>query len=109
MPSTTPRQQHFFGAELGRERAGLKTQTGLPEAKLKDFAKSVKKPNPGPKKKPLVAPGTPKIPPMRHMPTVAPMGPMPKMKAMAPMAPNRPRGLPELEMAIKRPNPVGRY
>jgi hypothetical protein len=99
MPSTTPRQRRFFGAELGRAREGLKTQTGLPEAKLKDFAKSIKKPNPGPKKLPM----------MRHMPTVAPMGPMMKMKPTPPVAPNRPRGLPELEMAIKRPNPVGRY
>ena len=41
MPSTTKRQQRFFGAELGRKRAGKKTRTGLSEQKLRDFASQV--------------------------------------------------------------------
>ncbi len=42
MPSVSKRQQRFFGAELGRKRAGKKTVTGLGEKKLKEFAGSVK-------------------------------------------------------------------
>ncbi len=43
MPATTARQRRFFGAELGRKRAGKKTKTGLPEHKLSEFAKKRKK------------------------------------------------------------------
>ncbi len=42
MPPKTPRQQRFFGAELGRKRAGKKTKTGLPEHKLREFARKKK-------------------------------------------------------------------
>ncbi len=42
MPAKTPRQRRFFGAELGRKRAGKKTQTGLPEHKLREFARKKK-------------------------------------------------------------------
>ncbi len=38
-PAKTPRQRRFFGAELSRRRAGKKTKTGLPERKLREFAK----------------------------------------------------------------------
>jgi hypothetical protein len=44
MPSSTPKQRAFFGAELGRKRAGLATKTKLPEGTLKEFAMKVKKP-----------------------------------------------------------------
>jgi hypothetical protein len=40
MPAKTKRQRQFFGAELARKRAGQKTQTGLSEKKLRDFAKA---------------------------------------------------------------------
>ena len=44
MPSVTPRQRRFFGAELGRKRKGLATKTGLSAEKLADFASAVKEP-----------------------------------------------------------------
>ena len=40
MPSTTKRQQRYFGAEIGRAEAGKKTKTGLPISKLKEMARS---------------------------------------------------------------------
>ena len=43
MPAKTPRQRRFFGAELGRKRAGKKTVTGLSEKKLREFASKPKK------------------------------------------------------------------
>lgn len=43
MPAKTEKQRRFFGAELGRKRAGKKTKTGLSEKKLKDFAKNKRK------------------------------------------------------------------
>ena len=43
MPAKTARQRRFFGAELGRKRAGKKTKTGLPEQKLREFAKKKRK------------------------------------------------------------------
>ena len=42
MPSSTPKQQRFFRAELGRKRAGQKTRTGLSEKKLSEFASQIK-------------------------------------------------------------------
>lgn len=39
MPSETPKQRRFMGAELARKRAGQKTQTGMSEKQLRDFAK----------------------------------------------------------------------
>ena len=42
MPSTSEKQRRFMGAELGRLRAGQKTQTGMSEKQLSEFAGSVK-------------------------------------------------------------------
>lgn len=38
MPSRSKAQQHFFGMELAKKRAGKPTQTGLAEATIEDFA-----------------------------------------------------------------------
>jgi hypothetical protein len=38
MPSKSKSQQRFFGAELARKREGKKTETGLSEEQLTDFA-----------------------------------------------------------------------
>jgi hypothetical protein len=38
VPAKSKAQQRFFGAELGRARAGKRTRTGLPEQKLEEFA-----------------------------------------------------------------------
>lgn len=38
-PAKTGKQRKFFGAELGRKRAGKKTRTGLAEKKLREFAR----------------------------------------------------------------------
>lgn len=40
MPSKTKKQQSFMGAELARKRSGQKTQTGMSEDQLSDFASS---------------------------------------------------------------------
>lgn len=40
MPSVSGKQQRFMGAELGRKRAGKKTQTGMSEQQLREFAGS---------------------------------------------------------------------
>jgi len=93
MPSLTPRQQRFFGAELGRKKKGQKTKTGLPIGKLKDFASSVSEP------KPPKQPGTPKMPAM-----VKPNAPNPKVKIPKPSG-----GLADLEMAVKKPSLTGGY
>lgn len=42
MPSTSDKQRKFMGAELGRKRAGKKTQTGMSEGQLREFAGSVR-------------------------------------------------------------------
>ncbi len=39
MPSTSESQRKFFGRELARKRADEKTDTGLPEHTLEEFAK----------------------------------------------------------------------
>lgn len=44
MPSVSEKQRRFFGAELGRKRAGQQTETGMTESQLEDFAKKVRKP-----------------------------------------------------------------
>lgn len=54
MPSVTPKQQRFFGAELGRKRAGKPTQTGLPAPKLAEFAMKVRRPAKPKKGKPIL-------------------------------------------------------
>jgi hypothetical protein len=51
MPATSEKQRRFMGAELARKRAGQKTETGMTESQLKDFAKSTLKPK-QPKKPP---------------------------------------------------------
>ena len=38
MPAKSKAQQRYFGAELGRKRAGKKTETGLSEEKLSEMA-----------------------------------------------------------------------
>jgi hypothetical protein len=56
MPPVSERQRKFMGAELGRKRAGQKTQTGMSEAQLREYASkpsgrrlpAKKKGNPGP-------------------------------------------------------------
>lgn len=42
MPAVSERQRRFMGAELARKRAGEKTQTGMSEEQLRDFAKKKK-------------------------------------------------------------------
>lgn len=43
MPAVSEKQRRFMGAELARLRAGKKTQTGMSEQQLRDFAKKKKK------------------------------------------------------------------
>lgn len=43
MPAESERQRKFMGAELARLRAGKKTQTGMSEQQLRDFAKKRRK------------------------------------------------------------------
>lgn len=38
MPAKSEKQRKFMGAELARKRAGKKTQTGMSEKKLEEFA-----------------------------------------------------------------------
>ena len=42
MPAKSDRQRKFMGAELARKRAGKKTQTGMSEKQLGDFARTTK-------------------------------------------------------------------
>lgn len=39
MPAKTERQRAFMGAELGRLREGKRTETGMSERQLRDFAR----------------------------------------------------------------------
>jgi len=39
MPAVSEKQRAFMGSELGRLRKGEKTQTGMSETQLKDFAR----------------------------------------------------------------------
>jgi len=41
-PPVSARQQRFMGAELARKRAGKKTQTGMSEQQLREFARKPK-------------------------------------------------------------------
>jgi hypothetical protein len=43
MPAVSERQRRFMGMELGRQRRGLSTMTGLSESQLADFAKKRKR------------------------------------------------------------------
>ena len=38
-PAVSEKQRRFFGAELARKRAGKRTETGLSENKLREFAR----------------------------------------------------------------------
>jgi hypothetical protein len=38
MPSKTEKQRRFMGAELERKREGKKTETGMSEKQLEEFA-----------------------------------------------------------------------
>jgi hypothetical protein len=38
MPAKSEKQRKFMGAELARKRAGKKTQTGMSEEKLEEYA-----------------------------------------------------------------------
>jgi hypothetical protein len=38
MPAKSEKQRKFMGAELERKREGKKTQTGMSESQLEDFA-----------------------------------------------------------------------
>lgn len=42
MPSVSERQRRYMGAELARARSGEKTQTGMSESQLADFARKPK-------------------------------------------------------------------
>ena len=42
-PAYTERQRRFMGAELGRRRAGMETDTGMVTEDLRDFARKGKK------------------------------------------------------------------
>ena len=39
MPARTEKQRRFMGAELERKREGKKTETGMSEKQLRDFAR----------------------------------------------------------------------
>ena len=43
MPAKTEKQRKFMGAELQRKREGKKTETGMSEKQLEDFASKDKK------------------------------------------------------------------
>lgn len=43
MPSETPRQRRFIGAELQRKREGQPTKTNMTTKQLREFASAVKK------------------------------------------------------------------
>lgn len=39
MPAVSEKQRRFMGAELGRAKAGKKTETGMSQEQLRDYAK----------------------------------------------------------------------
>lgn len=39
MPSVSPRQRRFMGAEYARAQRGERTETGMSASQLRDFAK----------------------------------------------------------------------
>jgi len=69
MPAVSDKQQRFMGAELARKRAGKKTQTGMSEQQLEDFARK-KAPAAGRvlAKGPVGRQAGPKKPPMARPP-----------------------------------------
>ena len=50
-PAKSKAQQKFFGAELGRKRAGKKTRTGMSERQLREYASTPRKGLPARKRK----------------------------------------------------------
>jgi hypothetical protein len=46
MPAVSEKQRRFMGSELARKRAGKKTQTGMSESQLSEFASSKKSKRP---------------------------------------------------------------
>jgi len=91
MPSVTPKQQRFMGAELGRKKAGLPTKTGMSAGQLKDFASGVKPNTPN---KPIGKPGLPSMKFKRRKKTELGL-------------PNT--GIGNFDMAVKPPGMGGRY
>lgn len=51
MPAQSEKQRKFMGAELQRKREGKKTQTGMSEKQLEDFASKPGSKGGGKKKK----------------------------------------------------------
>jgi len=51
MPSVSEKQRRFFGAELGRKRAGEETETKMSEDEMAAFASALEKPPPKRKEK----------------------------------------------------------
>ncbi|MEX2547359.1 MAG: DUF3008 domain-containing protein [Chloroflexota bacterium] len=51
MPAQSEKQRKFMGAELQRKREGRKTQTGMSEKQLEDFASKPGSEGGGKKKK----------------------------------------------------------
>lgn len=43
MPSTSEKQRRFMGMQLARKRKGEKTDTGMSEEQLRDFARKGKR------------------------------------------------------------------
>lgn len=43
MPAESERQRRYMGAELARFRAGKRTETGMTEKQLRDFARKSKR------------------------------------------------------------------
>lgn len=39
MPATSDKQRRYMSAELARKRAGKRTETGMSESQLEDFAR----------------------------------------------------------------------
>ena len=50
MPAVSKKQQRWAGAELARKRAGQRTQSGMSEAQLEDYAGTKHKGLPAKKK-----------------------------------------------------------
>jgi hypothetical protein len=51
MPARSKKEARFFGAELGRKRAGKKTVTGMSATKLEEYAGTGQKGLPEKKKR----------------------------------------------------------
>lgn len=46
MPHVSSKQQRYMGMELARKRAGEKTETGMSESQLADFARKAPRSKP---------------------------------------------------------------